>query len=284
LWVIEEAHCISQWGHSFRTDYTYLPRAIASIHGVQRIPLLALFTATAAAEVRANIETQFREGLAVSLTLMHHGSRRENLTYEVSPVADGQAKTNQLLNLLAAYPDGARLVYCATVRSARAVHELLRERGVDTAIYHGQLAPNEKSEQLERFLSGRANTVVATSAFGMGIDKPNIRLVVHHDPSGSLEDYVQETGRAGRDGAPAHCVFLYDEADLETQFFLKTMSRITAREVRRIFRALRTRARRFAHKRDAHGFVDLWVSAKTCSSKSSWSATSTGRARCCPRS
>jgi ATP-dependent DNA helicase RecQ len=262
LWVIDEAHCVSQWGHGFRTDYTYLPRAIAGLHRDKSRPLLALFTATAAKEVQEDIAGQFRQGMGVELSLLDHGGRRENLSYEVIAAADAQHKDNELENLLSAFPEGARLVYCATVRGAREVQEMLRERGVESALYHGRLAANEKAEQLARFLGGKVATVVATSAFGMGIDKPDIRLVVHYQPSGSLEDYVQETGRAGRDGAPARCVLLYDEADLETQFYLKTISRVTEREVRRVFRALRARARRFSRQADAGGWVELWVSAE----------------------
>ncbi|HET6583139.1 MAG TPA: RecQ family ATP-dependent DNA helicase [Nannocystaceae bacterium] len=262
LWVIDEAHCISQWGHGFRTDYTYLPRAIARLHdvgdGSRRPPLVALFTATATRGVIDDIATQVQQGLGVTPELMDFGGRRDNLAFEVIPVGDGAAKTRELIDLSSAFGEGARLVYCATVRTARDVAEMLRERGIATALYHGKLSPREKKDELERFLSGRVRTVVATSAFGMGIDKPDIRLVVHHDLPGSIEDYVQEAGRAGRDGAPARCVLLFDEDDLETQFFLKSLGRVTARDVRVVFQALRARARHLP--KDDDDRVVLWVS------------------------
>ncbi|MBN2192536.1 MAG: RecQ family ATP-dependent DNA helicase [Polyangiaceae bacterium] len=258
LWVVDEAHCISQWGHGFRTDYTYLTRAIAHIHGPERRPLVALFTATAGHEVIADVKSQVERGLGVSAETMDFGGSRSNLAYEVIPVRDDGAKERELLSLLAACPDGARLVYCATVRGVRDVTERLRARGIPCAMYHGQLPPNAKQAELERFLGGEVATVVATSAFGMGIDKPDIRLVVHHDLPGSIEDYVQETGRAGRDGDPARCVLLFDERDLETQFYLKTAGLVTERDVRVVFQALRRRALRLAPEDD--GWVVLWVS------------------------
>ncbi|HEY3234795.1 MAG TPA: RecQ family ATP-dependent DNA helicase, partial [Polyangiaceae bacterium] len=262
LWVIDEAHCISQWGHSFRTDYTYLPRAIAEIHRLpedapKMPPLLALFTATATPEVRRDIAAQVERGLGVSIAVKDYGSRRDNLAYEVLAAQNETQKDSELCNLLAAQNEGARLVYCATVRTARQVAEVLRERGIACSLYHGRLPPREKAEQLERFLDGHARTVVATSAFGMGIDKADIRLVVHYELPGSLEDYFQQTGRAGRDGLPARCVLLYCENDLETQFYLKTSSRVTARDVRFVFKALRARARRLKSAED--GRVELWV-------------------------
>ncbi|MBN1606674.1 MAG: RecQ family ATP-dependent DNA helicase [Polyangiaceae bacterium] len=258
LWVVDEAHCISQWGHGFRTDYTYLPRAIGRIHANGHRPLLSLFTATATREVIEDIGAQVERGLGIVPQVFDQSAPRENLRYEVVRVSDDAHKERELLSLLAAHPEGARLVYAATVRGVRDLGERLRQQGIACAHYHGQLAPNEKRDQLERFLSGRVDTVVATSAFGMGIDKPDIRLVVHHDLPGSVEDYVQETGRAGRDGQPAHCVLLFSEADLETQFFLKLSSLVTERDVRVVFRALCHRARRL--RRDADGWVEMWVS------------------------
>ncbi|MBI4701977.1 MAG: RecQ family ATP-dependent DNA helicase [Deltaproteobacteria bacterium] len=262
LWVIDEAHCISQWGHSFRTDYTYLPRAIAAIHERSRRPLVALFTATATADVQRDIAEQMRRGLGIEIEPMDFGAQRDNLGYEVIACAGAQHKRGELLALIAANPAGTRLVYCATVREARAVADMLREHEVPCALYHGRLPPGEKKEQLERFLTGRVRTVVATSAFGMGIDKPDIRLVVHYELPGSLEDYVQETGRAGRDGQPSRCVLLFCEEDLDTQFYLKSASRVTAREVRLVFEALRQRARALRRRAGEDGRVDLWLSAE----------------------
>ena len=263
LWVIDEAHCISQWGHGFRTDYTYVPRAIRAIHGEGRPPLVSLFTATATVGVKADLGTLLEAGLGVRLREMDFGRPRTNLRYRVSPCADAEVKRVQLLDALAAHTgSGARLVYCATVRAAREVAALLREADIPCALYHGRLSASDKVDQLERFLGGRVATVVATSAFGMGIDKPDIRLVVHFELPGSLEDYVQETGRAGRDGAPSDCVLLFSEEDLETQFYLKTAGRVTARDVRYVFRGLTTRARQLRRHADADGWVPLWVNAE----------------------
>jgi ATP-dependent DNA helicase RecQ len=209
--VVDEAHCISSWGHDFRPDYRQLDRALNACGR----PPVAGFTATATPRVRADVAQSL--GMRDPLVVVT-GFNRPNLTLAAQRCRGEAGKREALLARLRP-GDGRTLVYTGTVVAAEELAALLAGRGARAAAYHGRLPDEERRRVQEGFATGQIDVVVATSAFGMGVDFPDIRQVFHCHAPGSLEAYYQEAGRAGRDGEPAECVLLWSPADRDLQSF-----------------------------------------------------------------
>lgn len=238
-WVFDEAHCLSKWGHDFRPDYLYVSRFIGQRQNAKPSPVFC-FTATAKPDVVDDICAHFEKRLGLTLARLEGGVSRENLTYEVRAVP-AQAKYAEALRLLqgALQEEGGAIVFCARQKTVEELAGFLKEGGLDCAYFHGGMLPTDKRLVQEAFLAGSLRVIAATNAFGMGVDKPDVRLVIHLDTPGSLENYLQEAGRAGRDQAPARCILLYDDADLDVQFRLLKNSRLTQHDIHAILKALR---------------------------------------------
>jgi len=252
-WVFDEAHCLAQWGHDFRPDYHYAGRFIREFSKREEVPPapVACFTATATFDVRNEIAGYFKENLDQELVVLSADRvDRDNLSYRVEEVTTAQ-KESRIHDLLVdalgapdgALSNGAAIVYAGTRRRTEELAQGLRNRGWTARHFHGGMDPPEKKSVQEAFLSAEVPIIVATNAFGMGVDKDNVRVVIHADVPASIENYLQEAGRAGRDGLPSDCVLLFTKGDLDRQFNQLARNQLTKRDLAQILRSIR-RARR----------------------------------------
>lgn len=254
-WVFDEAHCLSKWGHDFRTDYLYVARFVREKFG-NGSPRIACFTATAKPDVVDDLTGHFRDALGIELDRFLGGHGRHNLSYDVIPATKAE-KAQRIVEILrgALEHGGAGVVFCATRKGAQDMAELITAQGMRCGCFHGGLEPDAKKSVQQQFLDGELAVIAATNAFGMGVDKADVRVVIHAQIPGSLENYLQEAGRAGRDGEPARCILLFDAEDVEAQFRLAASSRLTPKDFSGLLKAVRVRARRLKHD-------EITVSAK----------------------
>ncbi|MBQ0080944.1 MAG: RecQ family ATP-dependent DNA helicase [Alistipes sp.] len=240
--VIDEAHCFSSWGQDFRVDYLYIGKFISEYQKKKRcgasIPV-SCFTATAKQKVIQDICDYFKQTLNLDLQLFASTASRTNLRYSVIHADTDEDKYIKLRSLIA-QNDCPTIVYVSRTRRTRSLAEKLTRDGFKALPFNGQMASDEKIASQDAFMTDRIRIIVATSAFGMGVDKSDVGLVIHYDISDSLENYVQEAGRAGRDPhLQARCFVLYSDADLDKHFILINQTKLSISEIQQVWKAVK---------------------------------------------
>ena len=240
--VIDEAHCFSSWGQDFRVDYLYIGDFIKKLQETKgpdcKIPV-SCFTATAKQKVIEDIRSYFSDKLSLDLKVFSANTSRTNLHYNVYQKDNEEEKYNQLRSIIES-KDCPTIVYVSRTKRASKLAQRLTDDGFIAKPYHGKMDKEEKSGNQNAFMSGEVNIMVATSAFGMGVDKSDVGCVIHYDISDSLENYVQEAGRAGRDEQiNADCYVLFNEDDLDSHFILLNQAKISSKEINQVWKAIK---------------------------------------------
>ena len=240
--VVDEAHCFSAWGQDFRVDYLYIGDFIKQLQEKKNLsdPIpVSCFTATAKQKVVVDICRYFEEKLSLQLEVFKAKSTRTNLQYKVFDIKDEEDKYNSARNLIES-KNCPTIIYVSRTRRAYQLAERLSKDGFNAKPYHGKMDVNEKTQNQNDFIAGDVQIMVATSAFGMGVDKKDVEMVIHYDISDSLENYVQEAGRAGRDeNILADCFVLFNEEDLNKHFILLNQTKLSVKEIQQIWRAIK---------------------------------------------
>ncbi len=238
--VIDEAHCFSSWGQEFRVDYLYIGDFIARIQEKKQVKIpVSCFTATAKQKVVSDIKEYFKRTLDLELELFTTDATRTNLRYEVLYRQDDSEKYTTLRNLIE-QKNCPTIVYVSRTKRTTEIAKKLHADGFNAKPFHGKMEREEKIANQEAFIAGEVQIIVATSAFGMGVDKKDVKLVVHYDISDSLENYVQEAGRAGRDeNIQAECYVLFNENDLDKHFILLNQTKLSISEIQQVWKGIK---------------------------------------------
>ena len=240
--VIDEAHCFSAWGQDFRTDYLYIGDFIRKLQDKkqQKQPIaVSCFTATAKQKVISDIRDYFKQKLGLELKVFAASAERKNLSYSVIHADTKEKKYSHLRSLILGH-NCPTIVYVSRTEQTKTLSQLLNRDGIIALPFNGKMDAAEKIANQNAFMTGEAQVIVATSAFGMGVDKKDVGLVVHYDISDSLENYVQEAGRAGRDPSMnASCYVLYSDSDLDKHFLLLNQTKLSLSEIQQVWKAIK---------------------------------------------